>query len=57
MIELEKKVANLCGHEAALFCTTGTLSNQLAIRTHLRPLDSVIADSRSHIAIHETGIF
>ena len=30
--ELEKKLASMCGKEAGLFCTSGTLSNQLALR-------------------------
>jgi threonine aldolase len=46
---LEQHIARLCGKEAALFVTSGTLSNQLAVRTHLtQPPYSVICDERSH---------
>ena len=36
---LEAKAASLFGMEAALFCASGTMTNQLAIRTHTRPGD------------------
>ncbi|HMR44720.1 MAG TPA: beta-eliminating lyase-related protein, partial [Saprospiraceae bacterium] len=39
---LEKKVADIFGKEAALFCPSGTMTNQLAIKTHTQPLDEVI---------------
>lgn len=47
---LEEHMAQLTGKEAALFVSSGTLSNQLAIRTHLhQPPFSIITDVRSHI--------
>ena len=52
---LETKVAQLFGMEAALFCASGTLTNQLAIRTHTRPGDEVICDQLSHIYLYEGG--
>ncbi|MCY7356898.1 MAG: aminotransferase class I/II-fold pyridoxal phosphate-dependent enzyme [Rudanella sp.] len=52
---LEAKVAQLFGMEAALFCASGTLTNQLAIRTHTRPGDEVICDQLSHIYLYEGG--
>ena len=46
----EKHMAQLTGKEAALFVSSGTLSNQLAIRTHLlQPPFSILTDVRSHI--------
>lgn len=46
----ENHIAQLTGKEAALFVSSGTLSNQLAIRTHLhQPPFSVLTDVRSHI--------
>lgn len=46
----EKHMAQLAGKEAALFVSSGTLSNQLAIRTHLlQPPFSILTDVRSHI--------
>jgi len=35
--ELERRVADLLGHEAALFTPTGSMANQLGIRLHVRP--------------------
>jgi threonine aldolase len=52
---LEAKAASMFGMEAALFCTSGTLTNQLAIRTHTRPGDEVICDQYSHIYLYEGG--
>ncbi|ORX90833.1 hypothetical protein K493DRAFT_325764 [Basidiobolus meristosporus CBS 931.73] len=52
----ESRVARLAGHEAALFCTSGTLTNQLGLRTHLRdPPQSVLCDSRAHVYVYEAG--
>lgn len=46
----EKHMAQLTGKEAALFVSSGTLSNQLAIRTHLlQPPFSIVTDVRGHI--------
>ncbi|KAI8968180.1 pyridoxal phosphate-dependent transferase [Mycotypha africana] len=54
--ELENYVAQLLGHEAALFCTSGTLSNQLGLRCLLfQPPHSVLCDSRSHVFNYECG--
>lgn len=47
---LEKHVAQLAGKEAALFMPSGTMSNQIALRTHLKqPPYSVLVDVRAHI--------
>jgi len=53
--ELEEKAARMFGMEAALFCPSGTMTNQLAIRTHTRPGDDVICDVLSHIYLYEGG--
>ncbi|KAI8136913.1 pyridoxal phosphate-dependent transferase [Fennellomyces sp. T-0311] len=54
--ELETYVADLCGHEAGLFCSSGTMTNQLGLRTHLNnPPHSVVCDSRSHVFLWEAG--
>lgn len=46
----------MMGHEAALFCTSGTLSNQLGLRCLLfQPPHSVLCDSRSHVFNYECG--
>jgi threonine aldolase len=52
---LEAKCATLFGHEAALFCPSGTMANQIALKVHTRPLDEVICDETSHIYQYEVG--
>ena len=52
---LEKKAANLFGKPAALFCPSGTMTNQIAIKCHTQPLDEVICDHYSHVYQYETG--
>ena len=47
---LEAHMAKLTGKEAALFVPSGTMSNQLGLRTHLKqPPYSVLCDHRAHI--------
>ena len=52
---LEVKVASYFNAEAALFCPSGTMTNQLAIRAHTRPGDEVICHEYSHIYQYEGG--
>ena len=52
---LEEKCAALFGKEAALFCPSGTMTNQIALKVHTRPLDEVICDEMSHIYQYEVG--
>lgn len=52
---LEQKVARLFGKEAALYCPTGTMSNQIAIKVHTQPGDEVICEQQSHVYIYEGG--
>ncbi|KAF9297049.1 Threonine aldolase [Mortierella antarctica] len=53
---LEKYVATLCGHQAALYCSSGTMTNQLAHRVHLcNPPQSAMVDIRSHVFNYEAG--
>lgn len=52
---LQEKVAAFFGTEAALFCPSGTMTNQLAIRVHTRPGSEVICDKMSHIYLYEGG--
>lgn len=55
-LELESKLARLTGHEAALFCSSGTMSNQIALRGHLfQPPHSILCDYRAHVYTHEAG--
>jgi len=52
---LEERAAALFGHEAGLFCPTGSLANQLAIRTLVKPGEEIIVETRSHIVRAELG--
>lgn len=51
----ERKVAALFGKEAGLFTATGSLANQLALRTLVREGEEVLADERAHIVRAELG--
>jgi threonine aldolase len=53
--DLESFVAGMFGHEAALFCPSGTMTNQIAIKMHTQALDEVICDIHSHIYLYEAG--
>ncbi|EIE85050.1 hypothetical protein G6F46_010410 [Rhizopus delemar] len=54
--QLESYVAKLLGHEAALFCVSGSMTNQLGLRVLLtQPPHSVLCDARSHIYNYECG--
>ncbi len=52
---LEAKAAALFGMEAALFCPSGTMTNQIGIKVHTQHLDEVICDELSHIYRAEVG--
>ncbi len=53
--ELEAKAAEMFGMEAALFCPSGTMTNQIAIRLHTRPQTEIILHKYSHIYLYEGG--
>lgn len=52
---LEEKIATMFAHEAALFCPSGTMSNQIAIGINTQSLDEIICDNFAHIYWSETG--
>lgn len=52
---LEEKMASMFGHEAALFCPSGTMTNQIAIKAQTQPLDEILCDELSHIYRYELG--
>ncbi|MEL7220251.1 MAG: GntG family PLP-dependent aldolase [Bacteroidota bacterium] len=52
---LEAYSAELFGKEAALYCPSGTMTNQIAIKCHTQPLDELICDESSHVYQYETG--
>jgi len=53
--KLELMAAKMFGMEAALYCPTGTMSNQIAIRVHTQPGDEVICDRTAHVYQYEGG--
>jgi len=53
--QLEQKIAEMCGMEAALFVPSGTMSNAIAIRAHTSPGDEIIMERTSHIYQYEGG--
>lgn len=52
---LEERVAELLGHEAALFCPTGSMANVLAVRTLVGVGQEILCEARAHIARAELG--
>jgi threonine aldolase len=53
--QLEEMAAGLFEMEAALFCPSGTMSNQVAIKCHTQPGDEVICEQKAHVYIYEGG--
>jgi threonine aldolase len=53
--ELEAFAADMFGMEASVFCPSGTMTNQIAIKCHTQPGDEVICDVSSHIYQYEGG--
>lgn len=52
---LEEHAADMFGKEAALYCPSGTMTNQIAIKVNTQPLDEMICDHYSHVYQYETG--
>lgn len=55
VINLEKKCATLLGMDAAVFCPSGTMTNQIGIKINTQPYDEVICYKGSHIYKYEGG--
>src|SRR5215217_5047624 len=53
--ELEGFAAEMFGMEASVFCPSGTMTNQIAIKCHTQPGDEVVCDVSSHIYQYEGG--
>jgi threonine aldolase len=53
--ELEQLSADMFGMEAGLFCPSGTMTNQIAIKCHTQPGDEVICDESAHVYQYEGG--
>ena len=52
---LQAKAAAMFGKEAALFCPSGTMTNQIGVRLHTQDGDEVICDQLAHIYLYEGG--
>ncbi len=55
VIALEERLAGMFGHEAGLYCSSGTQTNQIAINVHTRPGDELIGEEGMHIYRYEGG--
>ena len=55
VLELERRTAELLGHEAGLFCATGSLANLLGVRMLVEPGQEVLCDVAAHVARAEMG--
>ena len=53
--ELQRRAAEVLGHEAALFLPTATMANQIALRTQTKPGGMLLAEERTHTLIYEWG--
>ena len=53
--QLEAMTADMFGMEAAVFCPSGTMTNQIAIKVHTQPGEEIICDKLSHVYIYEGG--
>ncbi len=52
---LEAKLCRMFGKEAAVFCPSGTMTNQIAVKVHTQPLDEVVMEESSHIYQYESA--
>jgi threonine aldolase len=53
--ELQRRMAELLGHEAALFLPTATMANQVALRAQTKPGSVLLAEERTHTLVYEWG--
>jgi threonine aldolase len=53
--ELQRRMAELLRHEAAVFLPTATMANQVALRAQTKPGSVVLAEERTHVLIYEWG--
>jgi threonine aldolase len=55
VLDLERRVGELLGQEAAVFLPTATMANQVALKLHGRPGDVLLAEETSHVLVFEYG--
>jgi len=52
---LQRRAAEMFGMESALFCPSGTMTNQIGIRVHVQPGDEVVCHELAHVYLYEGG--
>ena len=52
---LERRTAEVLGKEAAVYMPSGTMANQVAVRTHTQPGDEIVLDANAHVYFYEAG--
>ena len=52
---LERRTAEILGKEAAVYMPSGTMTNQVAVRTHTEPGDEILCDAHAHVYLNEAG--
>ncbi|HUU21190.1 MAG TPA: GntG family PLP-dependent aldolase [Phycisphaerae bacterium] len=55
VIALETRVAEVLGKEAAVYMPSGTMTNEVAVRTHTEPGDEIVLEAHAHIYYYEAG--
>ncbi|NHZ85608.1 MAG: aminotransferase class I/II-fold pyridoxal phosphate-dependent enzyme [Planctomycetia bacterium] len=55
VIKLQNMISDMFGMESAIYCPSGTMTNQIAINAHTNPGDEIICDRMSHIYNYEGG--
>ena len=53
--ELQRRMAELLGQEAALFVPTATMANQIALKVQTTPGSELVAEERTHVLVYEAG--
>ena len=54
--QLQQRVAELMGKEAAIYVPSGSMANQISIRAQTQPADEIICHADSHIYHYEAGV-
>src|SRR5512134_3563388 len=55
VVALERRVPEILGKEAAVYMPSGTMTNQVAIRTHTEPGDEILIEAEAHGYFYEAG--
>ena len=53
---LQERLSKMFNKEAALYCPSGTMTNQIAIKVHTQPLDEMICEYTSHVYQYELSL-